>query len=54
VSTLVGTHTASRDGPPTSVTDTITNKIKNPSYTTPRDAAPGRSLHFVHLGHRRL
>ncbi len=37
VSTLV--HTASRDGPPTSVTDTITSKIKNPSYTTPRDAA---------------
>ena len=39
MSTLVGSHRASRDGPSTSVTDTKPVTIKDPSYTTPRDSA---------------
>ena len=39
MSSLVGSHKASRGGPSTSVTDTNQVTIKGQSYTTPRDSA---------------
>ena len=43
VSSLAGSHRASRGGPSTTVTDTKPVTIKSPSYTTPGDSAPGAS-----------
>ena len=40
VSSLDGSHKASRGGPPTSGTDTSRHESAGPSYTTPGDSPP--------------